>query len=244
LRCELTPMVLALCVAVYLGLGEPTAAQESVPGAKAPAAPAPLVSEQRMPTDAEIVALICSTLIALNQANTTGNYSVLREIGAPGFQVVNSTGQLSQVFADLRNRNFDLSPIVLLQPKLIRAPEINSDGMLRVAGFFSTQPERLNFDLIFQSVNDRWRLFGIAANTTVIRSADTDAKPTNDAATGAPGANAVKESERPDGKGTAGATSKPAVQVAKEKVGELEATADDKSQSDERSAYNPLRWFR
>ncbi len=37
--------------------------------------------------------------------------------------------------------------------------------MLRITGFFPTSPERVNFDLIFQPVQGKWRLYGIAANT-------------------------------------------------------------------------------
>jgi hypothetical protein len=133
---------------------------------KSQAAPALAV-----PSDDTLVALISTTLIALNQADATGNYSVFRELGAPGFQVANSTGKLSETFAKLRSRSFDFSPIVLLQPKLIRRPEINRGGMLRVTGFFPTRPEQLNFDLIFQSLEGRWRLFGIAASTTPDQSA-------------------------------------------------------------------------
>ena len=113
--------------------------------------------------------LICSTVIALNQANATGNYSVFRELGAPGFQVANSTGQLSETFAKLRSRNFDLSAIVLLQPKLLSKPDIDARGMLRVTGFFPTQPERLDFDLMYQFVEGQWRLFGIAADTSPVQ---------------------------------------------------------------------------
>jgi hypothetical protein len=138
--------------------------QSDAPRSARPANAKPAVLA--VPDDQTLVALISSTLIALNQANVTGNYSVFRELGALGFQVANSTGQLSETFAKLRSSNFDLSPIVLLQPKLIRKPEINKGGMLRVTGFFPTEPERLNFDLMFQLLDGRWRLFGIAADTT------------------------------------------------------------------------------
>ena len=37
--------------------------------------------------------------------------------------------------------------------------------MLRITGFFPTSPERVNFDLIFQPVQGKWRLYGIAVNT-------------------------------------------------------------------------------
>ncbi len=120
-----------------------------------------------MPSDERILALVVSTLIALNQANATGNYSVFRELGAPGFQLVNSTAKLANVFAELRGKGFDLAPIVFLTPKLIKRPELK-DGMLRISGFFPTAPERLNFDLMYQSVGGRWLLFGLAVDTAPV----------------------------------------------------------------------------
>jgi hypothetical protein len=118
-----------------------------------------------VPSDDKLIILINSALLALNQANETGNYTVLRDMAAPGFRRANSPDRLYQVFSNLRSRNLDLSPIILFQPKLFQRPEINNRGMLRIAGFFPTAPERVNFDLIFQPVRGKWRLYGIAANT-------------------------------------------------------------------------------
>jgi hypothetical protein len=119
-----------------------------------------------MPSDDQLVILINSALLALNQANMTGNYTVLRDLGAPTFQQMNSPTRLAEIFSVLRTRKLDLSPIVLYQVKLLRAPEMNAQGMIRVVGFFTTEPERVNFDLIFQPVHEKWRLFGIAVRTT------------------------------------------------------------------------------
>jgi hypothetical protein len=127
--------------------------------------PADLGPRLSMPTDDKLIMLINSSLIALNQANATGNYTVLRQMAAPGFQQANSPERLSKAFTELRSRNLDLTPILLFQPKLYRRPVINDRGMLRVTGFFPTSPERVNFDLIFQPVQGKWRLYGIAANT-------------------------------------------------------------------------------
>jgi hypothetical protein len=161
-----------LVLGLLLGPGQSTALAEQVNSKQSPQAPAKAqVAGQKIPDDQHLIVLITSTLLALNQANLTGNYSVFRELGAPGFQLSNSAGKLSDAFADLRQRNFDLSPIAVLQPSLVRRPEITSNGMLRLSGFFPTVPERLNFDLIYQRVDDRWLLFGIAANTTPIRPA-------------------------------------------------------------------------
>lgn len=104
--------------------------QQQVPGERLP-----------MPSDDGLVMMILSTLVALSQANATGNYSVLREMAAPGFQEVNSAARLAQIFSDLRGRNMDLTPVLLYQPKLFRRPQMNAQGMLRITGFF---PRRLS----------------------------------------------------------------------------------------------------
>lgn len=118
-----------------------------------------------VPSDDKLMILIMSTLVALQQANTTGNFTVLRELGAPEFQT-NSAEKLAQAFADLRQRKVDLSRTLLFQPKLVRRPEINARGMLRITGFFPTSPDRIDFDLIYQPVQGRWRLYGISVNTS------------------------------------------------------------------------------
>lgn len=128
-----------------------------------PQQPPPKASQPIVPSDDVLLTLIRATLIALNQANATGNYTVLRDLGAPGFKEANSADKLAQIFASMRQRGPDLSLILLVQPKLYRKPEITPRGMLRITGFFPTDSERVNFDLIYQAVQGRWRLFGISA---------------------------------------------------------------------------------
>jgi len=118
-----------------------------------------------MPNDDKLIMLINSALIALNQANATGNYTVLYDMAAPSFQRANSPERLAKLFSNLRSRNLDLTPVLLFQPKLYQRPQMNDRGMLRITGFFPTSPERVNFDLIYQPVQGKWRLYGIAANT-------------------------------------------------------------------------------
>ena len=228
-----------------VGVGAQAAGQEDeAKGAKAAA------DKLEVPKDDKLVTLITTTLLALNQANATGNYSVFRELGAPGFQVANSTGQLSEIFAKLRSQNFDLSPIVLLQPKLLRPAEIESNGMLRVTGFFPTAPERLNFDLIFQAVNDQWRLFGIAANTTPLEATEAD-KDAPKGATAKAGA-ASSMSAPPQAKRTTGQEetnlAKPALPDVRDRVQQLEMATEESASppksENEDSYYDPLKWLR
>src|SRR6266404_8541589 len=108
--------------------------------------------------------LIRTTLVALQQANQTGNYSVLHGISSPGFQSVNSPDRLAQVFANLRAKNFDLSGVVVLEPQLSVMPELYSNGVMRMAGFFPSVPMQVYFELQFIPVQGQWRLLAIAVN--------------------------------------------------------------------------------
>jgi hypothetical protein len=144
-------------------------AEEPKQEPKQPPVPTDLGPRLPMPSDDKLVILITSSVLALNQANATGNYSVLHDGSAPAFQQRNTPERLAQIFSSLRARNLDLSPVVLYTPKLFRRPEMNAQGMVRITGFFPTEPERVNFDLIYQPVQGQWRLYGIAVETGAVK---------------------------------------------------------------------------
>jgi hypothetical protein len=110
-----------------------------------------------------VLILIRSTLLAVDQANKTGNYTVLRDIGAPGFQT-NTAARLGEIFAKLRNDNLDLSGVAVIDPQLNLLPQIEANGLMHMAGFFPSVPTQVNFDLSFAPVNGQWRLFGISVS--------------------------------------------------------------------------------
>jgi hypothetical protein len=109
--------------------------------------------------------LIRSTLLTLNDANHSGNYSVMRDLASPEFQVRNTAADLAQSFADLRRRNFDLYGAALLAPQLTAAPAFDPDKRLHLIGFFPTRPLQIGFNLIYEAVGGQWRLFGIVITT-------------------------------------------------------------------------------
>jgi hypothetical protein len=165
---------------------QPSQPQQPIPTDLGPRLP--------MPSDAKLVILITTTLLALNQANATTNYTVLRDGAAPDFQQTNSPEHLAEIFNGLRARNLDLSPIVLHQPRLLRRPEMNEQGMIRVTGFFPTEPERVNFDLIYQPVQGKWRLLGMAVDTSPAAAQPAAAPPQ---ARNAPSADSPQSVEAP-----------------------------------------------
>ena len=130
-----------------------------------PPAESPTPPPKPAPIDRNgVLILIRTTLIALQQANQTGNYAVLYGISAPGFQSVNSPERLSQIFANLRAKNFDLSGVVVLEPQLTVLPVLYSNGVMRMAGFFPSAPMQVSFELQFIAVQGQWRLLGIGVD--------------------------------------------------------------------------------
>jgi hypothetical protein len=120
--------------------------------------------------------LIRSTLLTLNDANRSGNYTVLRDLAAPDFQERNTAADLAQGFSDLRQRKFDLYGAALLPPQLAAVPAITEKGLLRLTGYVPTQPLQINFDLLFQVVAAQWRLYAIAIATPPNASAQAQAR--------------------------------------------------------------------
>lgn len=104
--------------------------------------------------------LVKNSIIALNQANLTGNYSVLRELGTPAFQATNSTARLSDIFANLRADRLDMSGIVLLAPTLTSAQRLKDQ--MRLTGFFDSKPVRIRFDAAYLNIGGKMRLHGLA----------------------------------------------------------------------------------
>jgi hypothetical protein len=155
-------------------------AQKSAPAAK----PAPAAAPQpSLPVGIEqSLYLIRSTLLTLNDANHSGNYTVMRDLAAPDFQARNTAADLSQIFSDLRRRNFDLYGAALLAPQLTAAPALDADKRLHLTGFFPTRPQQISFDLSFEVVSGQWRLFGIAIATPDASALPAAAAPSTTAA--------------------------------------------------------------
>ena len=153
--------MLVAIFAVVLALGGGAYAQAPTP-APAPAQP-PAGSQVVMPDAEKIVLLLRSSLLTLNDALQTGNFTVLRDMGAPGFRDANTAARLSQSFSDLVSKNVDLSAVSIIAPQLAEPPALDqAKGMLHLKGYFPGQPVQINFEMLYQAVDGRWRLFGLS----------------------------------------------------------------------------------
>jgi hypothetical protein len=170
---RLTAGLIVVVIALAAGAVVMTRLPDSEAQAQAPKQPPPAQKQQpqqqsQAPKPAQIdrngvLILIRETLLALDQANKTGNYTVLRDLGSPDFQA-NTAALLAEIFALQRRDNVDLSGVAVIDPQLTLLPQIEANGMMHMAGFFPSVPTQVNFELAYAPVNGRWRLFALSVS--------------------------------------------------------------------------------
>jgi hypothetical protein len=183
---RLSPLIVALLAVLSMTgpLAVGAARAQSAPppvvapsGAKPNVAYSAPVSTQPLPDELTRAKLIWTAMVAIEQANESGNYSVLRDISSPSFQAANDPSRLTQIFAGIRSTNIDLSNTLLLAPTYTQPPAIDGRGMMRLSGGFGLRPTAVLFDLTFQWVSNRWRLFGVSLGARSIPTGGPIAPP-------------------------------------------------------------------
>jgi hypothetical protein len=123
----------------------------------------PATDVTAIPDQAGLARMVWSTMAAVDHANKTGNYNVLRSLGSPDFQATNGAPALSRIFASLREGGVNLSDTLSIEPTYEIPPALEG-GMLRLRGAFRMRPQAVQFDLLYQW-NQGWMLNGIAVRT-------------------------------------------------------------------------------
>ena len=111
--------------------------------------------------DAAAVYLVRSTLMALDDANRTGNYTVLRDLASPSFQAANSAQRLGEIFAPHRQAQLDLSIAASSEPRWLSPPSVGADRLLRLIGRLDRSSGSIDFALAFEPQAGAWRLYEI-----------------------------------------------------------------------------------
>lgn len=140
---------------------------------------APASAQQGAPVNIDrngVLILIRSTLLALDDANKTGNYTVLRDMGAPRFQA-NTAARLGEIFLPQRRDGLDLSAVAVLEPQLSVLPQTDGNGVMHIAGFFPSAPAQVNFDLSYAPIGGKWRIFSLSVQIGSASPAAPEAAP-------------------------------------------------------------------
>ena len=145
-------------------------------GVAAPVAFAQSVAQHQHPlSNEQVTYLIRSTLLTLNDADRSGNYTVLRDLASPTFQAANTDADIASAFSDLRRRHIDLSVVAVVAPHLTAEPVVDALGLLELSGYFPIDSLHIDFDLKFQNVTGKWRLIAISVSTPKASSTNTRA---------------------------------------------------------------------
>ncbi|TJV68455.1 MAG: hypothetical protein E5X76_28995 [Mesorhizobium sp.] len=156
--------MLAVCAAAP-SLAQ-TQTQVPAPGKKKAAPTAPAPTAPAWPANAaQAIYLARSTMMALQQAVETGNFTVLRDMGSPGFRAQNTAADLAIRFQALRQSGADLTAVAVVAPQLSTPPFLDPQKQLHLVGLFPTQPLEIDFDLSFENVDNRWRISAIGVTT-------------------------------------------------------------------------------
>jgi len=149
-RAQTGPPLGGVLVLVQQKPAVPQSPPAAAPGQIAPVASArpdaPLV-----PSAEELVSLVRNVLLAVNDANLTGNYTVLRDLSAP-----------------IRQQGTDFSIVAVATPRFVQLPTFTPQGYLRVNGEFISSP-RITFDIFFQHVAGRWRPYAIGVGVVPVQ---------------------------------------------------------------------------
>lgn len=133
--------------------------------ARPPAGSANTTSVHKSQTNPSLAAsqifLIRSTLSALNDANQTGNYTVLRDTAAPTFSQKYTAADLALAFTNLRN-NPRFSEACAGTPSLIEPSRSTPDGTIQFRGQMGPREAQLQFNIQYQRIANRYRLSALA----------------------------------------------------------------------------------
>ena len=112
----------------------------------------------KVPTERGLEVLVKTSLLSFNDANITGNYTVLHDKLSKPFRQEFPPERLKEAFREFSEKNVDIELVAVLKPTYEPAPAIDSEGKLVVRGYFPTEPIRVNFNLAFIPSDGEWKL--------------------------------------------------------------------------------------
>jgi hypothetical protein len=121
-----------------------------------------LAQSASVPDENILARLVWTTMVTLDAANRTDNYTVLHALGSENFRKANSPESLRSTFKTLRDQRVDIGRAVLVSPTYYIPPGFTSEGYLRLRGGFEFRPNAVRFDLLFIATGGAWQLDAIS----------------------------------------------------------------------------------
>jgi hypothetical protein len=102
--------------------------------------------------------------MTFNDANLTGNYTVLHARLAKLFRDQFNPDKLKAAFKGFADQKVDLGIVVTKTPIATTPTKIDNRGALIVRGYFDTAPSRVIYELDFAPSEDEWKPISIHVN--------------------------------------------------------------------------------
>jgi len=115
-------------------------------------------AQNKVPSERALEVLVKTSLLSFNDANVTGNYTVLHEKLSKPFRQEFPPEKLKEAFKEFSEKNIDIELIAALKPSYEQPPSIDPEGKLVIKGYFPTEPIRVNFNLAFIPSDAEWKL--------------------------------------------------------------------------------------
>ena len=112
-----------------------------------------------LPDDNEQEILVKTTLMTFNDANLTGNYSVLHGKASKPFREQLPVDKLADVFKEFSDKKVNIESIVADEISAVDAKI--DDAILSLKGRFKDETRRIRFDLKYIREDNAWKLVGI-----------------------------------------------------------------------------------
>jgi opacity protein-like surface antigen len=122
-----------------------------------------------LPSDDEQEILIRTTLMTFNDANMTGNYSVLHAKASKEVREQISAEKLFDAFKAFRTNRLFFEEIVYEDYDSYEDAKFDAEGALVLAGVFKTDSIRVKYKLRFIKNDAAWKWLGITADVDKLK---------------------------------------------------------------------------
>ena len=118
----------------------------------------PAHAQDKVPSAFVQEILIKTALLTFNDANLSGNYTVLHAKLAKAFRDKITPDRLKQEFKVFADQKADLGLIAAMPPVASSVATINAArGSLELRGYFATKPNRVTYELDFLPSEGQWK---------------------------------------------------------------------------------------
>lgn len=124
----------------------------------------PARAESQLPSPLLQEILIKTYLLTLNDANLTGNYTVLQAKLAKPFRDQFSPERLKGVFKEFADKKANFGLIAAKPPIATSESVIDNRGALILRGYFDTTPSRVIYELDFLPSEGEWKPIKLNVN--------------------------------------------------------------------------------